>query len=175
MGNSLSKIFVIILAALVLFVYPLMQMYKQLDNSTRIIVYTETTKLVDSVRNIGYLSPLMYEEYTRKLAATNNVFDIYLEHQHLKYDPIYTDPTDEATFENDFGINYMGFYTREIMDTLFPCDNKEQDNYEFSKGDYFLVQVVNRNKTFATKVMQLILERDLPTEAIFVRYGGMIK
>lgn len=175
MGNALSKIFIIILALLLLFIYPLLHMYQQLDCNTRIFVYTETTKLVDSVRNIGYLTPQMYEEFTEKLAATNNSYIINLEHRHLKYDPIYGDPMDESSFENDFNINYSAYYTKDIMKILFPDDGSRQEKYDFTQGDYFLVKVVNRNKTFATKVMELLLGRGLPTEVILVQYGGMIK
>ncbi|PKM95300.1 MAG: hypothetical protein CVU84_06370 [Firmicutes bacterium HGW-Firmicutes-1] len=175
MGNSIGKIFTVFLAVLLLFIYPLIQMFQQQESTTRNFVYIETTKLVDAVRNIGNLTPQMYEEYTSKLAATNNYYNISLEHQHRKYDPVYEDPLDLSTFKEDFGVNYSAFYTNDILDILFPVDGRLQNKYEFSRGDYFLIRVVNKNKTLATRVGQLLYGSELPTETIFVQYGGMIK
>ncbi|PKM51544.1 MAG: hypothetical protein CVV02_06305 [Firmicutes bacterium HGW-Firmicutes-7] len=175
MGNSISKIFVVILAVLLLFIYPLNQMFQQQDSITRNFVYIETTKLVDAVRNVGNLTPQMYEEYSAKLAATNNYYDISLEHQHKKYDPIYDDPLDSSSFKEDFGVNYSAFYTDDILEVLFPEGEITPSKYEFSREDYFLVKVVNKNKTLATRVGQLLYGKDLPAETIFVQYGGMIK
>lgn len=175
MGNTIGKIFTILLAILLLFIYPLMEMLHQQHYTTNIFVYTETTKLVDAVRNTGYLSPRMYQEYTDKLSATHLIYEITLEHQHRKYDPIYTDPLDETTFQDDFGINYRGYYTQEILEVLFPTDESASDKYRFSQGDYFKVKVINKNKTLSTKVSQLIYNRELPVETIIIQYGGMIK
>lgn len=175
MGTSIGKIFTVFLAVLLLFIYPLSQMFQQQDSTTRNFVYIETTKLVDAVRNVGNLTPQMYEEFCAKLSATNNSYTINLEHQHKKYDPIYDDPLDMSTFKEDFNVNYSGFYTKDILDVLFPEDVSLQSKYEFSSGDYFLVKVVNKNKTLATRVGQLLYGGELPTETIFVQYGGMVK
>jgi len=174
-GNAIGKVFTIFLAILLLFIYPLMEMLQQQNFTTHLFVYAETTKLVDAVRNTGYMTPRMYQEYTEKLSATDLLYEITLEHQHRKYDPIYLDPLDETTFQDDFAINYRGYYTQDILEVLFPSDDGESDEYRFSQGDYFKVKVVNKSKTLATKLTQLIYCRELPTEAIVIQYGGMIK
>lgn len=150
-------------------------MLQQQDTTTNLFVYTETTKFVDAVRNTGYLTSRMYQEYLDKLAATNVLFNVELEHQHKKYDPIYSDPMDLSTFQDDFSINYSGYYTKEILDVLFPNDSSISEKYRFSQGDYFNVKVVNQNKTLATKLSQFIYGRNLPKETIIIHYGGMIK
>lgn len=175
MGNTIGKVFTLFIAVLLLVIYPLMQLFQQQEFTTRMFVYTETTKLVDAVRNTGYLTARMYEEYTSKLSATNMLYDIDLEHQHRKYDPIYENPSDASTFKNDYGIHYSGYYTKEILEVLFPDNNTGSELYRLSQGDYFVVKVINKNKTSAVKMSQLLLGRDLPAETIFVRYGGMVK
>lgn len=175
MGDTIAKVFTVLLAVLLLFIYPMMEMLEQQDYTTNLFVYTETTKLVDAVRNTGYLTSRMYQEYLDKLSVTNVIFDVKLEHEHRKYDPIYTDPLDESSFQDDFAVNYRGYYTKEILDILFPNDGSNFEKYYFSQGDYFKVKAVNKNKTLATKVVQFIYGRELPTETIIIQYGGMIK
>lgn len=175
MGSIIGKVFAILLAVLLLLIYPLMEMLEQQEYTTHLFVYTETTKLVDAVRNTGYLTARMYEEYMDKLAATNVLFDVVLEHQHRKYDPVYLDPLDTNTFQNDFAINFRGYYTDEILKILFPEENHTSEKYWLAKGDYFKVKVINKNKTLASKLKQLVYGRELPTETIIIQYGGMIK
>lgn len=174
MGNTIGKVFVILLAALLLFIYPLLNMFEQQEKTSRLFVFTETTAFVDAVRNIGYLSPQMYEEFMEKLSATNNLYDIFIEHRHRRYDPIYGDPMNPATFEEDFAINYEAYYTQEVMSVLFP-ESGNGASYEFSSEDYFLVRVSNKNKTLGTRVKQMLMSAELPNQTIFVQYGGMIK
>lgn len=174
MGNTVGKMFSVLLAVLLLFMVPLMHMYEQQDKTSRIFVFTETTEFVDAIRNVGHLTPQMYEEFVRKLSATNNHYEIALEHSHERLDPIYGDPLDPASFKDQYEVHYDTYYTKEVMDHLFPIVGIGS-TYEFSQGDYFLVRITNKNKTLGTRVKQLLLGGQLPTQTIFVQYGGMIK
>lgn len=174
MGDSLSKIVAIILAVLLLFIFPILNMFENQDNTTQIFVLTQTCEFVDSVRSLGYITPDMYREFVNKLSATNNIYEIEMEHYHQKFDPVYDDPKDAATFKNDFNINYWATYTDEIMGVLFPESSAGED-YKMSKGDYFKVKVRNRNKTAATRIQEILYNTDLSTAKIMVTYGGMVK
>lgn len=174
MGNTLSKLFVIIMAVLLLFINPVLHMFEEQDKTTRLFVTEQTAQLVDTVRNTGYLSDEMYKAYLNKLNATNNLYKVSLEHKHRRYDPVYVDPLDPATFSNEVNMNYDSYYTDDILKVLFP-DSGTGSNYIFSEGDYFMVSISNRNKTLATKLKELIYGRTLPTATIFVQYGGMVK
>lgn len=174
MSNTIGKIFAVLLAVLLFFVYPLMHMFEQQDKTSRIFVFTETTAFVDAIRNTGHLTPQMYEEFTRKLSATDNIYEIGLEHRHKRLDPVYGDPLDPTTFQEAYVVNYATSYTEEIMNKIFP-ELGNQETYEFSNGDYLLVRIINKNKTLGTRVKELLLGSALPTQTIFVQYGGMIK
>ncbi len=174
MGNTIGKLFAVLLAVLLLFMYPLLNMYEQQDQTSRIFVFTETTAFVDAVRNVGHLSPQMYEEFMKKLSATNNTYEVALELRHERLDPIYVDPLDPATFQDAYAVNYNTYYTKEIMEQLFP-DVGVQTTVDFTSGDYFLVRIANKNKTLGTRVKQLLWGGELATQTIFVQYGGMIK
>ncbi|WP_010250303.1 hypothetical protein [Acetivibrio cellulolyticus] len=150
MGDSLGKIIAIVLAVLLLFIYPTKNEFERLDETSRIYVLTETSKFVDSVRNLGYITPVMYEEFSSRLAATNNLYEIKMEHRKKRYDPVYDDPTagvsapladdadeaDEADTEDpaegeaeaeeedigpvDFVVGYRTYYNGTILESMFP-------------------------------------------------------
>ncbi|WP_066497529.1 hypothetical protein [Abyssisolibacter fermentans] len=175
MEGSLSKIVAIIVACVIFFIYPIMTMFERQDDTSRVFVLSETTKFVDSVRNLGYISPNMYQEFVNKLLATNNIYDIQMEHRHRKIDPVYGDPTNVASFKDDIGVNFSAFYTDDIMKVLFPNSHSSNNKYTFSKGDYFMVRVVNKNKTVATKIKEMLYNADFDNAQIYIAYGGMVK
>lgn len=181
MGDSLSKFVAIIIAVLILFIFPIKHEFERQDDTSRMFVLTETTRLVDSVRNLGYLNTKMYTEYTKRLAATGNIYDIELEHYHKVYDPIADPnatptptPTDSPSKSN-FKVGYEGTFTDKILEKLYPNDDNADTTYIMSKGDYFAIRIKNKNKTTATRLQEMFYGRGLPVERILVEYGGMIK
>lgn len=165
MSNTVSKLFSIFLVVILIFIYPIMHMAEQQENTARIFALTETTKFVDAIRDLGYISPFMYNEFVAKLSATNNLYDIDLEHRHKVYNP---------ANNNSFNISYDAYYTKDILAVLFPTSNAGTD-YMLSKDDYILVKVMNKNKTFATKLREMILGRSMGDQTIVIRYGGAVR
>lgn len=174
MGDSLSKIVAIIIAVVLLFIYPIMIIAERQDDTTRIFVLAETTKLVDSVRNLGYITTNMYKEYINVLAATNNIYNIKMEHLHTRVDSLETREVDDDSFQSDIGVNYEGYYTDEILDVIKPIE-KQNNKYLFSKGDYFSINVRNINDTLNDKIRSMLLNFDFRASNINIFYGGMIK
>ncbi|RCX13011.1 hypothetical protein DFR58_11968 [Anaerobacterium chartisolvens] len=171
MGESLSKIIALFLSVLLLFIFPILNMFENQDDTTKVFVLNETAKFVDSVRNLGYITPDMYREFTRRLSATNNIYSIQMEHYHKRYDPL----DSAGASENKFNINYRGTYTESIMSELFPASSAADPRYKLGKGDYFAVRVRNENKTLATKIQQMLYGADMAEAKIIINYGGMVK
>jgi hypothetical protein len=178
MADSFSKIVAIFLAALLLFVVPIKNEFERIDNTSRIYVLNETAKFVDSVRNLGYITPLMYQDYMGRLEATNNIYEVRLEHSIKTFDPVYSDPLDEDTFDGDYLVGFNSYYNNVILPVLFPDPPIDEDadrTYRLSRGDYFTVTVFNKNKTMATKLQEMLYNGNAPVTKIYVRYGGMVK
>jgi len=171
MDDILGKIVAILLAVLLLFVAPILMVFESQDETSRIYVLSETSKFVDSVRNLGYITPTLYEDYLRKLVNTNNLYEIEMEHYHMRHDPVYSDPADPTTFQNDFKVNYIATYNQDILNDLY----SKTGLYSMSKGDYFCVLVYNKNKTLATRIQEMLYNTPLSTAKIVINYGGVIK
>jgi len=177
LSESLSKVFAMLLAILLLYIFPVENMLTRQDDIARVFVLNETTEFVDSVRNLGYITPLMYMQFTQNLSATGLVYDIKMEHMHCSINPVFIDPVDMTSYQNDFSTNYLTTYTDEITETLFPeiPSPSEDRTYRLSKGDYFTVMITNKNKTIATKVQEMLIMTNLPAKCVFINYGGMVR
>lgn len=89
MENTFKKVFDIILAIIVLFIFPLLYYSQRQDTLTQQIVATDTSDFVDTVSTQGYVTRDMYEAFLKRLNATNVVYRIELEHKVLALEPEY--------------------------------------------------------------------------------------
>ena len=92
---------------------------------------------------------------------------------------IMLNPLDYTSFNNNYEISYIGTYTQDILDILFP-ENTMQINdksryYYLKTGDFIAIEVRIKNKTLAQamKAMFSMTTNDFPI--IYVRAGGMIR
>ena len=60
MGDSLSVIFATIVAAIIMFLFPMLDTWERQDDLSYIAAYTSVVNTVDSVRNTGRLTSDMY-------------------------------------------------------------------------------------------------------------------
>lgn len=161
MGDSLSLVFSMIVAILIMFFFPMLDSWERQDDLSYMAAYSATVDLVDAVRNTGVLTSNMLASYTGQLAATANSYDIILEHREYKVVP---------GSGNTSEIVYLNHYTKEIDKAL-----NTSGEYTFNKGDYFYVSVKNTNKTQATVMKQAIYSTPIDSFKIGVPYGGQIK
>jgi hypothetical protein len=179
-SKVLLGFFALVVACLLLFVFPLLNSYEQEDQISYNIAYKSTTTFVDAVRNKGYITPKMYNDFTESLSMTNNIFDIQLEHESKRYNPLYTDPANMATFNNGFEIYYDSTYTDQILAKLYPNNNLPitdiSRRYYLQIGDQFNVTVKNKNVTKAMLIRNFLTgsSSSNPTR-IFIPYGGMVQ
>lgn len=179
MSSAVSKFVAVLLAVALMFVYPAAETYQRQDDLSRNMVYNAVTQFVDAVRNKGYLTPVMYQDFLNEIHMTGNDFDIQMEHLHKKYTPVYTDASNPDTFQHDIDVSYAGYYTADIMSVIFPNSTKEKDDdarkYKMNVGDFFKVTVKNINRTSGTIMMDFI-SGSISGEAAVLAYpyGGMV-
>ena len=63
MGDSLITIIAIFLAAILMFVFPLMSMSERTDDVSQLAVQTATTEFVDTIRTTGKITLDNYDKY----------------------------------------------------------------------------------------------------------------
>lgn len=111
MEENVQRVFSIMVAVLVFFILPMYIAFEKKDDTAYALAVRITSELVENVKNNGYISKKMYDEYVSKLGVTGNVYEISMEHKSYKYYPVicsYTDATYtklRETFEYDIYKN----------------------------------------------------------------------
>ena len=87
MWDSLGTIVAIAIAAILMFVFPVMTMADRTDDVSQLTVQTETTEFVDEIRTTGKITPQRYEQFVEAINSTGNLYDIEIEIKVLDDNP----------------------------------------------------------------------------------------
>lgn len=87
MGDSLITIIAIFLAAILMFVFPLMSLSERTDDISELAVQTATNEFVDNIRTTGKITLADYEKYLQTINATGNSFEVEMKVQQLDENP----------------------------------------------------------------------------------------
>lgn len=145
MGDTLITVIAIGLAAILMFVFPLMTMADRTDDVAQLAVATLTTEFVDDVRSTGKMTLDKYSKFVESIYATGNTYDVEIEVKILDENPgkksTQADPT-------KIGENvYYSKYTSQILQEL---DTKNK--FSLKEGDIVSVSVKNTNTTLAQQL-----------------------
>ena len=147
MGDTLITVIAIALAAVLMFVFPLMTMSDRTDDVSQLTVETATTEFVDDIRTTGKLTMDKYSQFVENISATGNSYEVEMQLQVLDENPGKKTTQAEAT---KIGENvYYTMYTSQILDEL---DNSASGTKALKEGDIFSVSVKNTNTTLSQQL-----------------------
>ena len=119
--NLFEKLVDILIAVIVLFIFPIMYFGQRQDTITQQVVSAETSDFVDTVRTQGFLTKDMYDTFLIRLGATNVVYDIQLEHKEVALEPEYRLKTaDEVIDDQNAAWKGSNVYTYVPVTTAIP-------------------------------------------------------
>lgn len=143
MSDTLITIIAIFLAAVLMFVFPLMAVSSNQEDVTQLAVTEATQEFVNNAATKGKITQEDYDAYVQTLGATGNTYDIKIEVQHLDENP---GKKVTITSGNMIGENVRySTFTEEILKGVEENNGK----YVLSKGDNVIVTVNNTNTTLA--------------------------
>lgn len=146
MGDSLTTIVAIFLAAILMFVFPLSAISEMNDNEALAMVQSYTTEFVDQIRAKGKITVEDYDAYIQKLNATGNSYDVNIEVQIADSNP------GKKTENQQIGdTTYYGVYTSQVEQVL-----NQNGQYNLKEGDYVNVSVKNTNTTISQMIKSVL-------------------
>ena len=170
MGDSFVTIIAIFLAAMLMFVFPLMSVSEKSDNISQLTVQTATTDFVDKVRTTGELTLDDYDKYIQTISSTGNAFDVELMVQ-IMDENIGVKTTQAETTKIGENI-YYNLYTSQLESVL--KDNKKH-KITLKEGDRVSVTVKNTNTTIAQTLRNFFYRiAGNDTYQIAVQYAGIV-
>ncbi len=162
MGDSFNKIVAIILLAIGLFIYPALIMFENQDSIARTVVFSETARFIENSCNTAKITQNNLNVLMHNIGATNNIYEIKITHyRHLDFNNL------ESDMLNDD-------YIIVTNDIIFE-DINTTSNYNMSMNDYLKIEVINKNKTIATKIQNMLYNGNMGAGKIYVQYGGVVK
>ena len=145
MSDTLITIFGVFLAAILMFIFPLMEVANQNDAITQTTVSSLVSDFANQIANQGKLTQNDYDTFISKLYSTGNTYDVELEFQILDDNPGSKTTT---TSQDMIGENiYYSVYTSSIEGII---NNKGV--YQLKQGDYVVITATNNNVTLGTQL-----------------------
>lgn len=148
MQNTTSTIIAVFVAAILLFIVPLVTLTNRNDNVTQENVKLIVEEFVTEIKNTGKLTRTAYQNFENRLAATGNTYDIEIEIHSLDENP--GKKTAQANYTKIGENVYYTEYTTQVLNKIGLGTNPYSDDTMILKeGDMVYVSVKNANSTAA--------------------------
>ena len=148
MGDSAMVIVAIFLAAILMFVFPLMTMADKKDDITTLTVENATNEFTTEIRTTGKLTQARYDSFLSTLVATGNSYNVDITVQVLDSNPA----KKETSSSKVIGDNvYYTLYTSQVLDKL-----NGASGLILKEGDIVTVTVENTNVTIGQQLRNFL-------------------
>lgn len=169
MSDTLVTVIAIALAAILMFVFPLMTMSDRTDDVSQLAVETATTEFVDEIRTTGKITPDRYSKFIENIGSTGNTYNVEIEVRILDENPGKKATQVESS---KIGENvYYSVYTSQIVNDYIDKDK----TYKLKEGDIVSVSVKNTNQTLSQQLKNFfytVVGKD--TYTIAASHGGIV-
>ena len=149
MSDTLITVIGIFLAAVLMFVFPLMTVSNTQDDISQVAVQSLVSEFVNNAATKGKVTQDDYNSFLSKLYATGNTYSVELEHKIMT-----TNPNKGAA--DQLGENlYYSVYNSTIVDSSTTGVNHNEE-YLMKKGDYIIATVKNTNTTIGSQIKNFL-------------------
>ena len=149
MSDTLITVIGIFLAAILMFVFPLMTISDNQDDISQVAVQSLVSEFINNAATKGKITQEDYNSFISKLYATGNTYSVELEHKIMT-----SNPNKGGT--DQLGENlYYSVYNSTIVDSQQTGVNYN-DEYLMKKGDYIIATVKNTNTTIGSQVKNFL-------------------
>lgn len=144
MGDTVITIVAIFLAAVLMFVFPLMSISERTDDISQLKVQTATVEFVDNVRTTGKVTQENYDNFVQTISSTGNSYDVEIEIKVLDENP---GKKTASANQTKIGENiYYSEYTSQVLEKM---SKSPKGIIHLKDGDMFYVTVENTNTTIS--------------------------
>ena len=148
MSDTLITVIAIFLAAILMFVFPLMTVSNTQDDIAQVAVQSLVAEFVNNAATKGKITQEDYNAFISKLYATGNTYSVELEHKIMT-----SNPNKGST--DQLGENlYYSVYDPTIIEG--DAGIKTKNEYLMKKGDYIIATVKNTNVTIASQIKNFL-------------------
>lgn len=144
MSDTVVTVLAIFLAAILMFIFPLMTTADRTDDISTQAVDSATTDFVDEIRSTGKITQDSYDNFIQTISSTGNSYEVEMEVQVLDDNP--GKKVTEAEYTKVGENYYYSKYTTQILQEV----NSDKGAMYLKQGDMVTVNVKNTNRTIGT-------------------------
>jgi len=147
MGDSVTTIIAIFIAAILMFLFPLLAISERHEDIAQLATQEAVIEFVNKISTSGLIKSSEYDMFMQRLASTGNKYEIEIEIQHLDENQ----GKKVGITSNDLigeNVRYSTFTTAIFENEIF----LENGAYPLKKGDIVYVTVKNTNQTIAQQL-----------------------
>lgn len=145
MSDTLITVVAIGLAAVLMFVFPLMTMADRTDDVSQLAIKTATTEFVDKARTTGKITQENYDMFIQTITSTGNTYDVEME---VEVRDTNLGKKVSMAQADKIGENASyTIYTSQIEEAL-----GKNGIYYCKEGDIISVRVKNTNQTISQQL-----------------------
>ena len=170
MEDILTSIIGIAIAAILMFIFPLIIMSDRTDDVSQLTVEIATTEFADSIRLSGKITPDEYSKYLQNLGSTGNTYNVEMEVRILDENPRRKAIQSSTNSSDTTEKVYYSVYTSQIEEVL-----NNNSTYYLKEGDIITISAKNTNQTIAQQLKNFfytVVGKELYT--IASSHSGMI-
>lgn len=150
MEETTVTIIGIIIAAVIMFIVPLILIAETTDDISELVIQNATAEFVDEIIKTGQITSSNYYDFIRSLQSSGNTYEIDMEVKIL--DENTSKRTTDA--DNTIGNNtYYSIFTSQIEQKIYKSEENTTNNLEgklvLKQGDGISVIVRNSSATFS--------------------------
>lgn len=171
MGDTVITLVAIFLAAILLFVFPLMAVSERADDTSQTYVGALTAQFVDEIRTSTLIKQEKYDMFVSKLAATGNTYDVEMVVGKVDENPYKESASDSGPSVGQ-NLTYK-LSTSQIISEMNKPENK--GTYKLNTGDSISVTVKNTNQTISQMLKGFLYTvSGNDTYKIAAQYSGLV-
>ena len=144
MSDTVVTVLAIFLAAILMFIFPLMSTADRTDDISTQAVDAVTTDFVDEIRYKKKITQDSYDNFVQTISSTGNSYEVEMEVQVLDDNP--GKKVTEAEYTKVGENYYYSKYTTQILDEV----NSDKGAMYLKQGDMVTINVKNTNRTIGT-------------------------
>lgn len=144
-GETITIIFGIILAAVLVLVWPTMTMADRVDDAAKVTVQAQVSDTVDTVRTTGRITREDYDELIQTITSTGNTYDVNITVQ--EKDINVGKKVSQAQADKIGENQYVTKYNSQVVDAI-----ERDGEYLMKEGDIVSISVKNSSQTMAQQM-----------------------
>lgn len=144
--STLSTVVAIFLAAVLMFLFPLVAIGQKNDDAASMFVHEQLQNFVDNGALKGKITMNDLEKMKASIAATNNSYDY-----EIKVRISDLNPAIKSSTQNQGDASYYTIFTDQFMSEL-----NAKGVFVFKEGDYISIKAVNTNTTIAQSIRNVL-------------------